>query len=140
MPSNESEGLRVTPTLRIPLDEVEIRSTTSGGPGGQHANRARTRIEVSFDVEQSRVLSEAQRERLREQLGVTVTAASSDERSQYRNRELALERLTQRLAGALRVDPPRRPTRPTKASVRRRLDAKRRTSVRKADRRSPPGD
>ena len=135
--SDERSGLVVTPSLTIPYDELEFRMSTSGGPGGQHANRARTRVEVVFAVEQSAVLDEVRRQRLLERLGPVVSVAASDERSQSRNRDLALERLAQRLAAALRVAPPRRATRPSRGSVERRLDAKRRASVRKAERRRP---
>lgn len=129
--------LRVSPTLVIPMSELTWRFSRSGGPGGQHANTADTRAEVRFDVVSSPSLGPRQRARLRERLGDEVRAVASDERSQARNRDLALERLAARLAGALKVDTPRRPTRPTKASVRRRLDAKRRQAGRKADRRRP---
>ncbi|MFZ1490715.1 MAG: alternative ribosome rescue aminoacyl-tRNA hydrolase ArfB [Ilumatobacteraceae bacterium] len=133
----EPASLRVSRRLAIPLDELDIRATTSGGPGGQHANRSHTAIVVRFDVAASPCLDEAQRERLLERLGPVVTARSSTERSQARNRELALERLADKLRRALLVTPPRRATRPTRASVTRRLDAKRRHSTRKADRRPP---
>jgi ribosome-associated protein len=132
--------LRVSPTLVIPHSELSWRFTRSGGPGGQHANTSDTRVEVRFDIAGSPSLGPRQRSRLQERLGDEVRVAASDERSQARNRELALQRLSERLAGALRVDPPRRPTRPTKASVRRRLDDKRRRASRKADRRPPTSD
>jgi len=132
--------LRVTPTLQIPLDEVIARYDTSGGAGGQHANRSRTRVQLTFDAANSPSLSAAQRERVVAKLGPTIGASATDSRSQARNRELALERLAEKLAGALRVDPPRRPTRPTKGSVQRRLDAKRQAGERKAMRRRPPID
>ena len=134
------EGLRVTPALVIPFDELEIRAVTSGGPGGQHANRSHTAIDVRFDVRASSALAPEQRARLLESLGPVVQARSSDERSQSRNRELALRRLALRLARALVVAPDRRPTAPTQASVRRRLEAKRRQSQRKATRRPPARD
>jgi ribosome-associated protein len=132
--------LRVTRTLAIPLDEVEVRATTSGGPGGQHANRSHTRIEVRFDVAASSSLGPRQRARVLDRLGPTVRASSSDERSQARNRERALERLAAKLAGALRVDAQRRPTTPGPAAEARRLDAKRRQSQRQAARRRPATD
>jgi ribosome-associated protein len=126
--------------VRIPLDEIAFRYETSGGAGGQHANRSHTRVELTFDAEASPSLSAAQRERILGKLGRVVSAGSADSRSQTRNRELALERLGKKLAAALHVDPPRRPTRPTKASTQRRLDAKRRTGERKLLRRRPPTD
>lgn len=135
-----TEGLRVTRSLVIPFDEVEVRATTSGGPGGQHANRSHTRVEVRFDVTASAALGPRQRARLLERLGPVVRAAAGDERSQARNRDLALARLAAKLAAALRVEPPRVATRPTTGSIERRLDAKRRHGARKAGRRPPPPD
>lgn len=127
--------LRVSSSLVIPLAELEWRFSRSGGPGGQHANTSDTRVEVRFDVAGSPSLGPRQRARLLERLGPEVRASASDERSQARNRSLAAERLAERLAGALRIERPRQATRPTKASVRRRLDGKRRQSDRKAARR-----
>jgi ribosome-associated protein len=132
--------LRVNGGLRIPESELRWRFSRSGGPGGQHANTADTRAEVRFDVVGSPSLGPRQRARLLERLGPEVRVVASDERSQARNRALARERLAARLADALRVDPTRRPTRPSKASVQRRLDEKRRQSARKADRRPPRAD
>jgi len=130
--------LRVSPTLVIPLAELTWRFSRSGGPGGQHANTADTRAEVRFDIAGSPSLGPRQRARLRERLGDEVRVVASDERSQARNRDLALRRLADRLSDGLRVDAPRRATRPTKASVQRRLQDKRRQASRKADRRRPP--
>lgn len=135
-----SEHLRVTPTCRIALDELEWRATRSGGPGGQHANTSDTRVEVRFDVAASPSLGPRQRARLLDRLGPVVRASASDTRSQAQNRELALERLRARLADGLRVRPARRPTAPSAAARRRRLDAKRRQSARKRDRRAPRPD
>jgi ribosome-associated protein len=132
--------LRVTRTLAIPLDELEVRASTSGGPGGQHANRSHTRIDVRFDVAGSPSLGPRQRARLLDRLGPVARASSADERSQARNRERALERLAAKLAGALHVDTPRRPTAPGPAAEARRLEAKRRQSERKAARRRPAPD
>jgi ribosome-associated protein len=129
--------LRVTRTCRIPLDELEWRFTSSGGPGGQHANTANTRVEVRFDVAGSPSLGPRQRARLLERLGPQVRVVASDERSQLRNRELALDRLRSRLADALRVDRERRPTAPTAAARRRRVEAKRKRSDIKRMRRRP---
>jgi ribosome-associated protein len=133
-------GLHITGRLSIPLDELTIRASRSSGPGGQHANVTASRIEVVFDVRASRVLSDAQRERLLQRLGPTVTAVSQDARSQRRNRELALERLAERLRTGLHVEKPRTATRPTRGSVERRLGAKKRASQAKASRRRPSVD
>lgn len=135
---SQPQLLRVTRSCAIPLSELTWRYSTSGGPGGQHANRSQTRAEVGFDIEASPSLAPYQRARLMDRLGPTVAAASGDQRSQYRNRELALDRLRDKLARGLRVDAPRRPTRPTLGSRERRLDTKRRQALRKADRRGPP--
>ena len=129
--------IRVSPTLVISASELTWRFSRSGGPGGQHANTSDTRVEVRFDIAGSPSLGPRQRARLQERLGDQVRVVVADERSQARNRELALERLCERLAAALRVDPPRRRTKPTKASVQRRLDTKRHRANRKADRRRP---
>jgi ribosome-associated protein len=137
---DDDRYLRVGRSLSIPVAELTWRFSRSGGPGGQHANTADTRAEVRFDVAGSPSLSSAQRTRLLERVGPEVRVVAADERSQARNRELALRRLRDRLAEGLRVEARRRPTRPTRASVRRRLDAKRRTSQRKADRRRPDPD
>ena len=123
-PVNRSGVLKVGRSVSIPLDELSWRFTRSGGPGGQHANTSDTRAEVRFDIAGSPSLGEAQRERLLARLGPEVRAAASDERSQTRNRALALERLRDRLAENLRVDPPRRPTKPSKGARTRRMEAK----------------
>ncbi len=133
-------SLRVTRGLVIPADELEWRFTPSGGPGGQHANKASTRAEVSFDVAGSRSLGPRQRARLLERLGPTVRAAAGDERSQMRNRELALERLRTRLADGLRVDRARVATAPSASARARRLTDKRRQSARKRDRARPSAE
>ena len=124
----------------IPLAELSWRFSRSGGPGGQHVNTSDTRVEVRFDVAGSPSLGPRQRARLLERLGPEVRVVASDERSQLRNRQLALDRLAARLAEALRVTPVRRSTRPTKGSVERRLDEKRRQADRKASRRRPDLD
>lgn len=134
------ERLRVSGSLSIPLAELSWRFSRSGGPGGQHANTADTRVEVRYDVAGSPSLGPRQRARLLERLGPEVRVVVSDERSQARNRDLALTRLGERLAAALRVTAPRRPTRPTKASVERRLEDKRRRAGRKAGRQRPDPD
>lgn len=127
--------VRVNGHLVIPAAELDVRTGPSGGPGGQHANRAHTRVEVRFDVERSLTLGPRQRARLLERLGPVVRVVADDERSQARNRALALERLGARVAAALRVDPPRRPTKPGRAAVERRLEEKRRRSLTKRERR-----
>jgi ribosome-associated protein len=124
----------------IPLREVTVRASRSSGPGGQHANKTASRIEVSFDVAASSALTDEQKRRVISRLGPRVVAVAQDGRSQTRNRELALERLARRLSGALAVHRPRQSTRPTKASVKRRLAAKRQRAERKRDRRSPGDD
>ena len=131
------DELRVSATLRIPLDELGWRFTPSGGPGGQHANRSNTRAEVRFDVEASPSLGPRQRARLVERLGPVVRVTVDAERSQLRNRALALDRLADRLHAALRVETPRRPTAPTAAARRRRVEAKRRVGEKKRQRRRP---
>jgi ribosome-associated protein len=122
----------------IPLSEIELRASRSSGPGGQHANVTASRVEASFDVEGSRALSDEQKRRVRARCGPVVRATAQDTRSQARNRELALERLRSRLSAALTVQRPRRATKPTAASRRRRVDAKRRRGELKRARR-PPG-
>ncbi len=113
-------------SLTIPVGELDVRFSPSGGPGGQHANRAHTRVEVRFDVAGSPSLGPRQRARLLEKLGDEVRVVCDDERSQHRNRTIALERLRARLEGALRIEKPRRPTCPSLGAKRRRLDAKKR--------------
>jgi len=124
----------------IPLREVEIRTSRSSGPGGQHANVTASRVEATLDLTTCSGLDDEQRLRLLARFGRVVTASAQDTRSQFRNRELALERLQRRLTEALAVRPPRRRTRPTRASVTNRLDTKRRQGERKRGRRPPPAD
>jgi ribosome-associated protein len=126
--------LRVTRGLVIPLDELSWRFTPSGGPGGQHANKTSTRAEVRFDVASSPSLGPRQRARLLERLGPTVRVSAGEERSQSRNREVALRRLAARLADALRTERPRLPTAPTTGARIRRLEDKRRQATRKRNR------
>ena len=130
----------VTRDVAIPLREIVVRASRSSGPGGQHANVTASRVEVSFDAAASPSLDDAQRARILARCGPVVRAVAQDARSQARNRELALERLRERLARALHVPRSRTATRPTRASRVRREQAKRRQSQRKADRRRPPGD
>jgi ribosome-associated protein len=134
------DELRIDARLAIPLAEIELRTSRSSGPGGQHANVTASRVEAVFDVERSAVLDEAQRARLLERAGPTVTAVAQDARSQMRNRELALRRLAEKIAAALRVPRRRRPTRPTRAAKQRRLDQKRQAGERKRGRRRPGSD
>ena len=133
----ERESIRVTRTVSIPRGEVELRFSRSSGPGGQHAQKTDTRVEAVFDVEASSALSEAQKRRVVSRTGPVVRAVAQDARSQWRNRELALERLADTLREALRVQRPRRATKPTKAAVERRLEQKRRRSETKRNRRPP---
>jgi len=132
--------LRVNDRLSIPLAEVTVRASRSSGPGGQHANVTASRVEASFDVLASPTLSETERKRLLARLGPRVVAVAQDERSQSRNRELALARLSERLARGLAVPKRRRATRPTAASRERRLAVKRRATQRKRERRPPDED
>ena len=126
--------------VEIPLSEIELRTSRSSGPGGQHANVTASRVEAVFDVEASAVLSEAQRARLLERLGSQVTAVAQDARGQARNRELALQRLAAKLAAGLKEPKRRRPTRPSRAAKDRRLEQKRRAAERKRARRRPDVD
>jgi ribosome-associated protein len=135
------DELRVNRTLRIPLDELEWRFTPSGGPGGQHANRSNTRVELRFDVVASPSLGPRQRARIVERLGPVVRVTVDAERSQLRNRALAQQRLAERLGAALQIEKPRRATRPTEAARRRRMETKRRLGEKKRQRRPPsPND
>lgn len=131
----------VTHDVYLPLAEIELRVSRSSGPGGQHANVTASRVEAIFDVAASPSLDDERKRRVMARCGPRLTAVSQDTRSQARNRELALERLRSRLAAALSVPRARRPTRPTGAARRRRLDAKRRRGELKRGRRRPsPGD
>jgi ribosome-associated protein len=132
----DREDLRVGPGVEVPAAELTWRFSTSGGPGGQHVNTSNTRAEVVFDIGGSPSLDPRVRDRLVGRLGSVVSVAASDRRSQIRNRELAESRLVDLLREALHEDRPRRPTRPTLASKRRRLDAKRRQGERKQSRRA----
>jgi ribosome-associated protein len=140
MVSQMSDRLAIRPGVEIPLTEIELRTSRSSGPGGQHANVTASRVEAVFDVHASTTLTEAQQARIAARLGPRVTASAQDTRSQLRNRELALERLGDRLAAALEVARPRRATRPTAASRRKRMEGKRRRGEVKRARRRPSGD
>ena len=130
----------VTNSVRISRHELAVSFRASGGPGGQHANKAATRVELSFDVETSSALSETQRERLLAKLGPVVRVVADDERSQLRNRTLAEERLAAKLRDALHVPRRRRVTQPTRGSQRRRVDAKKQRGETKRYRRPPSID
>lgn len=133
--------LEIAPGAALDEADIELRASRSGGPGGQHANVTASRIEAVLDVPAARSLSEAQKSAICARLGPRVTAVAQDSRSQARNRELAIERLLQRLAVALRPRKRRRATRPSTTSRARRLERKRRHSERKRLRRKPgPGD
>ena len=135
-----SDDLIVTRSVRIPRHELRVSFDTSGGPGGQHANRTATRVDLRFDVVGSAALSRAQRERVIERLGPEVRVIVDDARSQVRNRALAEERLVARLQAALRIEPQRRATRPTRASKDRRIKAKQQRGQIKRQRRRPQSD
>ena len=129
----------MTRSVLLPLAEIELRFSRSSGPGGQHANTAETRVEAVLDVESTSALTEAQRRRVLAKAGPVLRAVAQDERSQWRNRELALERLVEQLRRALRVERKRVPTKPTAASRERRLQSKKRRSQTKRLR-SPPAE
>ena len=131
------DALPIRPGLSLPAAEIELRTSRSSGPGGQHANVTASRVEAVFDVAASASLSPAQKARITARLGPRVTASAQDTRSQLRNRELALERLAARLAHALEVRRPRTATRPTTGSKRRRVEAKKRRGDIKRNRRRP---
>jgi ribosome-associated protein len=133
------ESIRVTRTVELPLSDVDFRTSRSSGPGGQHAQKTETRVEALLDVERSAALSDVQKRRVINRVGPVLRAIAQDERSQARNRDLAVERLVAQLREALRVPRKRRPTKPSKAAVQRRLDEKRRRS-RLKQQRSDKGD
>jgi ribosome-associated protein len=137
MAAMERESIRVTRSVSIPLSEIELRFSRSSGPGGQHAQKTETRVEAIFDVAGSGALTSRQKQRILRKTGPVLRAVAQDERSQTRNRELAIERLAGQLAEALRVERRRVATKPSKAAVERRLEEKRRRS-RKKRLRQPP--
>jgi ribosome-associated protein len=124
----ERDSIRVTRSVVVPLGEIELRFSRSSGPGGQYAQKSETRVEAVFDVEASASLSPAQKRRVIGRAGPVLRAVAQDERSQWRNRELAVERVIEQLRAALRVERRRVATKPTAASVERRLEQKRRRS------------
>ena len=137
MAAMEPDSIRVTRSVVLPVSEVELRFSRSSGPGGQHANTAETRVEAILDVEASSALTDAQKRRVLAKAGPTLRAIAQDERSQWRNRELAVERLVEQLRQALKVERRRVATKPTKASRERRLESKKRRSATKKLRRPP---
>jgi ribosome-associated protein len=134
----ERDAIRVTRSVLLPLTEIELRFSRSSGPGGQHANTAETRVEAILDVEASSALTDVQKKRVIAKAGPTLRAVAQDERSQWRNRELAVERLVDQLRDALKVQRRRIATKPTRASRERRLESKKRRSTTKQLRRRPP--
>jgi ribosome-associated protein len=124
----DGESIRVTRSVVLPLAEVQLRFSRSSGPGGQHAQKSETRVEAVFDVEASDALTDTQKRRVIARAGPVLRAVAQDERSQLRNRELAVERLVDQLRRALKVERRRVPTKPTEVSRRRRLEEKQRRS------------
>jgi ribosome-associated protein len=137
MAAMDGESIQVTRTVAIPVSEIDLRFSRSSGPGGQHAQKSETRVEAIFDVEASSALTPAQKARVIRKAGPVLRAIAQDERSQLRNRELAVERLVESLRDALRVPRRRRPTKPSAAARERRLQQKRLRSETKQQRRRP---
>lgn len=135
-----TESIRVTRSVSLPVAEIDLRVSRSSGPGGQHANKAETRVEAVFDVLASSALTDAQKRRVVARAGPVIRAVAQDERSQLRNKELAIERLVARLTEALRVDRRRVPTTPSQGARERRLDEKRRRGQTKRLRGQPPAE
>ena len=133
----EPQSIRVTRSVVLPLAEIELRFSRSSGPGGQHANTAETRVEALFDVAASEALTDVQKRRVLARTGPVLRAVAQDERSQWRNRELAVERVAEQLRAALRVERKRVPTKPSRAAKERRLEGKRRRGETKKLRRPP---
>lgn len=138
--ANDDGSLSIRSRLTIPAEEIAIRVTTSGGPGGQHANRSLTRVVATFHVTQSHVLSEADKQRVSDTLGPVVRSSASRFRSQRQNRTAALEQLAEKLATALAPRTPRRATKPTKGAKIRRVDEKKARGRLKVQRRRPLED
>jgi ribosome-associated protein len=128
MAAMPAESIRVTRSVTLPLEEIQLRFSRSSGPGGQHAQRSETRVEAVLDIEASQALTEAQKRRVMGRVGPVIRAVAQDQRSQHQNRELAVERLVEALREALKVPRRRRPTKPTAASREQRLEQKRRRS------------
>ena len=138
--AGEQAGRRVTRSVVLPVSEIELRVSRSSGPGGQHANTSETRVEAVFDVEASTALTGNQKHRVVARAGPILRAIAQDERSQLRNRELAIDRLVARLAEALRVERKRVPTRPSRAAKEQRLESKKRRGATKRLRRVDDGE
>jgi ribosome-associated protein len=136
----EREFIRVTRSVLLPRSEIELRVSRSSGPGGQHAQKSSTRVEAVFDVDASSALTDVQKRRVEAKVGPVLRAVAQDDRSQARNRELAVERLVEKLRAALFVPRRRRPTNPTKASRERRLAEKKRRGETKRRRKRPAAD
>ncbi len=139
-PPLDASHLRINGSCRVAMSEIEWRFTGSGGPGGQHANTSNTKVELTFDIEHSPSLGPRQRERMLDALGPTARVTASDTRSQTRNRELALERLREKLLEALRVPTLRRATKPSQTAKRARVDTKKHRASTKQQRRKPGYD
>jgi len=137
MAAMPADLIRVTRSVNLPVDEIQLRFSRSSGPGGQHAQRSETRVEAILDVQASSALTEAQKRRVIARAGPTLRSVAQDERSQWRNRELAVERLVETLRAALKVERKRRPTKPTAGARKRRLEQKKRRSETKRLRRPP---
>ena len=137
MAAMPADLIRVTRSVNLPVEEIQLRFSRSSGPGGQHAQRSETRVEAILDVQASSALTEAQKRRVIARAGPTLRSVAQDERSQWRNRELAVERLVETLRAALKVERKRRPTKPTAAARKRRLEQKKRRSETKRLRRPP---
>jgi ribosome-associated protein len=133
--SPDADRVRVNSHLTVSMSELQFRFSPSGGPGGQHANKVNTRVELRFDIAGSPSLGPRQRARLLERFGPELRVVADDERSQGRNRKLAVTRFSERMAEALHIEKPRRPTRPSKGAKERRLTAKHHLSERKRARR-----
>lgn len=134
------DDLPIARGVRVPRRELEVSFSASGGPGGQHANKAATRVELVFDVESSSALLPVQRQRVIDRLGPVIRIVVDDERSQLRNRAIAEERFVARLAAALHVEAPRRKTKPSRGAKERRLQGKKQRSQTKANRKPPRPD
>ena len=130
----------MTRSVSLPISEIELRVSRSSGPGGQHAQKTSTRVEAVLDIEALQALSEVQKRRVVARVGPVLRAVAQDERSQLRNRELAVERLVDKLRAALAVPRRRVPTRPAPATRERRLEQKRRRARTKKLRQPPAAE
>jgi ribosome-associated protein len=138
--ANDDGSITIRPRLTLPAEEIVLRVTTSGGPGGQHANRSLTRVVASFHVLDSNVLSDDEKQRIVDELGSVVRSSASRFRSQRQNRNAALEQLGEKLAVAITPRTPRRASKPTKGAKIRRVDDKKARGRLKEQRRRPPED